>query len=370
MDLNQDLTALPLDEKVGQLFFIGLPGPQLDERAKELLQKVRPGGVCLFARNIREREQTRELIDGIYAFLDTPAFISLDQEGGLVDRLRRVLEPMPAPAKFRQAADVRHFARLIAEAVRTLGFNTNFAPVVDVVTPERASFNNGLHSRAFGTSADEVIELAGTFLEELEAGGCIGCLKHFPGLGAAEVDSHEELPQVNIDGEAFESVDLRPYRHFFASGSPAMVMVAHAAFPAVHLQETGQNGRLLPSSLSPAFVSTLLRDRLGFKGVTVTDDLEMGAIVKNYGMGEACKMAVRAGEDMLAICAGIDAINEGFDAVYEAVRSGELDESLIDASVGRIAGLKQKISPPLPFSEQRLDEISAEIAELKKKLDQ
>lgn len=363
-----DLTKLPIEKKVGQLFFIGIPGASMDETTDSLLRDISPGGICLFARNIRARRQTRELLDTISNSLEIYPFLSLDQEGGLVDRLRRVLEPMPAPDKFRNAADVRLFAELIAETIRMLGFNMNFAPVVDVIDERRAAFNNGLHSRAFGSSADDVVELAGSFFNSLQDGGCLGCVKHFPGLGAAEVDSHEELPLVKISDDTLEEIDLQPYRRLFSRASVGMVMVAHAAYQNVRLQETDQNGRLLPSSLSSGMVTNLLRDRLGFDGVAVTDDLEMGAIVKNYGMAEACKMAVNAGEDMLAICAGIGAIREGYYAVLEAVRTGEIEENRIDVSLRRIATVKQRLSLPLEFSESRLDDISRAIVDLKHRL--
>ena len=292
-----------LEEKIGQLFFIGLPGPDLDEPTRKLLTDVLPGGVCLFARNIREAGQTRYLLDDIRDVLPIEPFLSLDQEGGLVDRLRRILAPMPAPHKIKTVEDSRQVAEIIAEVLRTLGFNMNFAPVVDVIDAARSRFSNGLHSRAFGQSAAEVVELAGVFLRVLQENGCIGCLKHFPGLGASEVDSHEELPNVSLTKDELETVDLLPYKALFKSREVAAVMIAHAAYPKLDLQEAAQNGKLLPSSLSFNIVTTLLRQQLGYDGLVVTDDLEMGAILKNYGIGEACVLAILAGEDMLSICA-------------------------------------------------------------------
>jgi beta-N-acetylhexosaminidase len=145
-------------------------------------------------------------------------------------------------------------------------------------------------------------------------------------------------------------------------------MVGHAAYPGLNLQETDQNGKLLPSSLSHSVISDLLRDKLGFAGLVITDDLEMGAILKNYGIGEACKMAVKAGVDMLAICAGVDSIYQGFEAVSAAVRSGEIAESRIDLSLNRIAAAKARLSGPLPFDEVRLGHLSDQIAEVSARL--
>ena len=306
-----DLKALPIAEKVGQLFFIGIPGPELDTATKELLDEVKPGGICLFARNIREAAQTRELLDHIRGCLGTDPLLSLDQEGGIVDRLRRIMTPMPAAASLRTAKDAGELAEIIAETLRILGFNMDFAPVVDVVDAERAEYSRGLASRTFGNSKEDVSEFAGNFIESLQAGGVIGCLKHFPGLGAATVDSHEDLPQVEISEEEFTAADLFPYRELLRAGSVRAVMAGHTVFPNLALQERAQNGKLLPSSLSYNFVTTLLRGELAFDGLVITDDLEMGAIVKNYGIGDACNMAIAAGADMLAICADPDAIRDG-----------------------------------------------------------
>ena len=360
--------ALPLNQKIGQLFFIGIPGPQVDEQTRELLDEISPGGVCLFSRNIREAAQTRQLLDDSRNLLSVTPFLSIDQEGGLVDRLRRIMTPMPAASKLRNSEDASRIARIIAESLRILGCNMDFAPVVDVVDEERAKYSNGLFSRAFGNSKDDVLMLGGSFLSTLQQNGIIGCLKHFPGLGASNVDSHEQLPHVNISEDELLSTDLFPYRELLKTGDTKAVMVAHAAFTKVNLQETGQNGKLLPSSLSKNFITNLLRGELGFDGLVITDDLEMGAIVKNYGIGEACKMAILAGVDMLAICAEPVSIREGYNAVLAAVESGEIAEGLIDVSFARIAKLKNEISEPLAFGPERLQALSDQIAALNESL--
>lgn len=367
MEIESILT-LPIEQKIGQLFFIGISGSEIDDKTEKLLADISPGGVCLFARNIREAEATRRLLDGIRDRLPIEPVLSLDQEGGLVDRLRRVVEPMPAVANLRNALDSRSLGETTAEIVKIFGFNMNFAPVVDVIDEHRAKSSNGLFSRAFGKSVKEVVELGGEYLEALQEAGCLGCVKHFPGLGASEVDSHEELPEVKISKTELEAVDLEPYRALFSAGSVHAVMVGHGAYPNFDLQETDQNGRLLPSSLSFNIVTKLLRHKLGFEGLAITDDLEMGAILKNYGIGEACKRAILAGQDMLAICASEDAIREGFSAVKAALESGEITEQRIDESLTRIAKLKSKLSPPLPFDAERLNELSLELSELKNHL--
>jgi beta-N-acetylhexosaminidase len=359
----EDLTRLPIQKKIGQMFFVGISGPELDEATLSLLRRIRPGGVCLFARNIREAVQTRSLLEEVKGESEVIPFLSLDQEGGLVDRLRRVVTPMPAANKVRTIKQAQQFGSLIAEIIRILGFNMDFAPVVDVIDECRASLSNGLHSRAFGLAPDEAAQLSGAFLGALESGGVLGCLKHFPGLGASQVDSHEGLPPVPISEKELESVDLLPYRRLLNGRFSVPVMVAHATYPQLRLQERDRNGKLLPSSLSFNIVSKLLRQELGFEGMVLTDDLEMGAIVKNFGIGEACKMAVLAGEDMVTICASPEAIIEGCEAIAAAVEDGSIPESRIDESLARIASLKSKLSEPLPFDSDRLNTLSREMAD-------
>ena len=362
-----DPSVSTIDEKIGQLFFIGLPGASLDGATVELLETIRPGGVCLFARNIKEPEQTRGLLDGVRDLLTIEPLLSLDQEGGRVDRTRRLLTPMPAASQVRTVEDARELGSIIAEAISILGFNMDFAPVVDVIDAARGDLFNGLQTRGFGKTKNEVVALAGAFLDSLSENGILGCLKHFPGLAAAEVDSHEELPVIPVDMEALDSTDLFPYREMVGRKGLA-VMVAHGTYPNTGLQVKDVNGNLLPSSLDPRIVTSLLRDDLNFTGVAITDDMEMGAVVRNYGIGEASKMAINAGNDMLAICANPDVIYEAHRAITNAVTGGEISEARIDESIGRIAELKTNIKEPSKFDKPRLTEIDERIKKLNQHL--
>lgn len=356
-----DLNSLTLEQKVGQLFFIGIPGAELDEPTRELLDTIHPGGICLFARNIKSREQTRKLNDDLMAYLASP-LISVDQEGGLVDRLRRIMTPLPAAGLLKTIEDVETLGRIVGEELSILGFNMDFAPVVDVVTEARGKVANGLYNRPFGSSVTDVVELAGAFNAKIKSYNILSCIKHFPGYGATRVDSHEQLPVVDISEEEFSSIDLEPYRQLLPAADS--VMIAHSTYPNIGLQELDQNGKLLPSSLSHAFVTTLLRERLGFEGLVVTDDLEMGAIMNTYGIGEACKMAILAGCDMLAICADPARIVEGYEAVLSAAQSGAISEDRLDESIARIAKMRASITERLPFDNARLDAISAMTVDL------
>ena len=314
----EKISSLPLEQKIGQLFFIGLPSVELNSEAQKLIREVPAGGVCLFTRNIREAQQTRKLLDDLRDFLPIEPILSLDQEGGLVDRLRRIITPMISASHLKTKADAKELAQITAEVIRILGFNTNFAPVVDVPTKESLNSQNGLQSRCFGDSLNQVLELSETYLNSLQNNGILGCPKHFPGIGASVTDPHEELPIVNSSLQDLLTNDLVPYQKLLAQSH--QIMIAHAAYPNLDLQERDQNGKLLPSSLSFNIVTKLLRQKIGFKGLIVTDDLEMGAIVKNYGMGEACKMAIKAGVDMLLICANSDAVRGRFSSSFKRRR--------------------------------------------------
>ena len=364
----EKILSLPLEQKIGQLFFIGISSVEIDENTFALLREISPGGICLFARNIKAAAQVRQLLSDIRNVLPIEPILSLDEEGGVVDRLRRIFTPLPSASAIKTTGQAKILAEATAEILQILGFNMNFAPVVDVADESRKKFSNGLYSRSFGNSKEDVIGLAGEYLNTLQTNGCLGCIKHFPGLGASEVDSHEELPKVFLTRQDLFENDLVPYRELFKTGQVHAVMVAHAGFPMFDLQETDSDGKLLPSSLSYNFVTKLLREDLGFKGLAITDDLEMGAILKNYGIGEACKMAINAGEDMLAICANAESVRTGFHAVLDAVLKEEITETRINQSLVKIAHLKYLMHPPLPFEAARLQVLSGRIAELNTQL--
>lgn len=350
------------------MFIVGLPGEQLDESTYGLLVGMSPSGVCLFARNTREAGRTRILLESVRDALLFEPFLCVDQEGGLVDRLRRILEPMPSPKDVSENSGpegVRTLARITAEALRTLGFNTNFAPVTDVITPKREPYNNGLHSRGMGSNPLEVSANTIEYISELQKGGVLGCIKHFPGIGAAEADSHDELPVVGIDENELSETDLEPYRKHFAAGDARAVMTGHAAFPHASFQTTDERGRLIPTSLNENVVTGLLRDKLGFGGVSLTDDLEMGAIIRQFGIGEACVMAVEAGHDLLLICNSLTNVEIGYRAVSDAVMNGRISEDRLNVSLERIRAARKELQPPFDYDHSRLEGLSEQIKELK-----
>lgn len=370
------LLSLPIEKKIGQLFFIGLPGAECDAETEKLLAEISPGGVCLFGRNIRSAEQTRRLTDDIRRVLPIKPIISLDQEGGLVDRLRRVVTPMPPPRVIYQHGDLaasRRLGKLTGEILRILGFNMNFAPTMEIMSEERELLSNGLHSRSFGRSPGEVLGYAMVYLRGLQSQGVLACLKHFPGIGAGEVDSHEELPLVHLTHDELMAQDLAPYIELFLhrqneDDQIRAVMVSHGGFTKIDLENNTAQGKLTPASLNKNIVTALLRDELGYKHLVLTDDLEMGAIIKHCPIEEASKAAFLAGEDMILICSDVNSVRKSYEHLLEAFRKGEFSVERVDETLTRIAEVKAILQAPFDFDEVRLQELSGEIAALNKHL--
>src|SRR6266853_4970992 len=326
---STQLFSLPLEEQIGQFFFIGLPGTELDEEARALIEEVKPGGIILFGRNVETADQVRKLLDRARAMLPVAPLCGIDQEGGLVDRLRDVFPPMPSARAIRQHGDLsgaRTLGRVTGEVLRMLGIDINFAPVMSIITQERSQLTNGLYSRSFGRSPGEVLGYTTVYMRGLQATGCLGCLKHFPGIGAGEVDSHEQMPVVKLSHDDLIAQDLAPYIELFQRRDDRVrcVMVSHGGFPNIDIKREVAGGTIEPASLNYRIVTQLLREELGYKHVVITDDLEMGAISRHCEIEDAVVRAFLSGEDMLAICAHPELIRRGYLALLSAAREGGL----------------------------------------------
>ena len=366
--------SLPIEQQVGQFFFIGLPGTTIDAATRELIDEVQPGGIILFGRNIESPQQVRDLLDGARTLVPTPLLIGVDQEGGLVDRLRQIFPPMPSSRALRQHGDlagVRTLGRVTGEVLRMLGFNINFAPVMSIITEERSQLTNGLYSRSYGSSPGEVLGYTTVYMRGLQGTGCLGCLKHFPGIGAGAVDSHIEMPLVPLSHDDLLAQDLAPYIELFqrADDRVRVVMVSHGGFPNIDIKKGTTGGLVEPASISPQIVTHLLRQELGYRHLVVTDDLEMGAIAKQFEIEDAVVRAFNAGEDMLLICATPETIRRGYKGLLEAVRKKQISERRMQASLRRIAATKSLTKPPLPLVMNRYQQLSDEIRNLNKTLE-
>lgn len=371
--MSQSLTSLPLEQQIGQLFIIGLPGTEIDAETRALIEHVTPGGVIIFGRNVAAPGQLRALLDDVRSLLRTEPVLSIDQEGGLVDRLRRICTPMPSARTIRQHGDLagaRSLGRITGEILRILGFNMNFAPVMSIMTEDRDLLSNGLYSRSYGRSPGEVLGYTTVYLRGLQGTGCLGCLKHFPGIGSGEVDSHEEIPIVNLSHDDLIAQDLAPYIELFQRKDDKVraVMVSHGGFPKIDIRQGVAGGRLEPASLSYNISTKLLREELGYKNLVVTDDLEMGAIARHYEIEDAVRRAFDAGQDMLLICSRSNLIRRGYDSLLEAAKKGDISMKRLQTSLRRIAAFKALMQPPLPFDLTQFTQLSNEVAALNHKL--
>jgi beta-N-acetylhexosaminidase len=352
-----------LEHRIGQLLIIGLPGPQLDLMTRSLLQTIQPGGILLNTHNIESAQQVAELTSTIRSLIDVPPIIAVDQEGGRVDRLKHIFTPMPSADLLRasgEASVAGRMGEIAAEALRTLGFNVNFAPVLDIASDDAA--NNGLKGRYLGSNLAEVVRLGGAYLEGLQHGGIVGVGKHFPGLGAAVIDSHSDLPTIDRSREEILKNDIAPYTELFSKINARLnaVIIAHGHYPAL------DGPAPLPSSLSKNVVTGLLREELGFKGLTITDDLEMGAITATRDLSEAAVMAIEAGIDMVMIATSHspDRATAAWEAMVNAAREGRITKTHISRSFDHLARIKSMLSPPHPYSDQAVSRMRERIGEI------
>jgi len=331
-----------LRQAAGSLLVVGLSGTELTNLERAWLKLVGPAGVILFRRNIEGPRQTRALLceaTGLYRTSGTGhSFRCVDVEGGVVDRLRDALAPMPSAQAVMLAATrtgklslIREHGELIARGVKAFGFNTTLAPVVDLALPESA---NALGTRAAAATPEGVVDYARNFLAGLAAQGVVGCGKHFPGLGGGIDDSHLKTPVIRRSHRELWQKDLAPYREL--RNELPMIMVNHAAYP-----ET--RGKDRPASASPYWITTILRKRLGYWGLIFSDDMEMGGILKFMPIEEAAVAAIRAGMDLLEICHSPELILRAFEAlIAEGERSAKF-RNLLLARSGQVARTRGRL---------------------------
>jgi beta-N-acetylhexosaminidase len=317
----------------GHLLIIGFDGTEMSPGLASLLTSVQPAGVILFARNITGAEQTHTLLRECQKCVVTPLFTCVDLEGGRVDRFRNVIGPAPSAADVFATGDRRLFrkhGRVIGENCRALGFNVDFAPALDLAFEASRSV---MSSRSVSADPKEVVSYAREFLRGLGDAGVIGCGKHFPGLGEANLDTHHELPSVEKPFKKLWDEDLVPYRSM--RRDLPMVMVSHAAFPAVTKERT-------PASLSKKWIADVLRTKIGYRGLICSDDLEMGGVLAAAPIEQAAIGHIRVGGDLALICHQEDLIRRAHEAM---VREAERDRKFarrVAESARRVLAFKKK----------------------------
>jgi beta-N-acetylhexosaminidase len=328
-------TVSDLQGQLGQLLIMGFDGTEMSSRLSSLLGKLRPAGVILFARNIASAPQTHRLLQECRACVDTPLFTCVDMEGGRVDRLRNVLGPAPSGADVFAAGDrglCRKHGKVIGECCRALGFNTDLAPVVDLaLEPSRSVMS----SRAVSADPKQVVVYAREFLAGLRSAGVIGAAKHFPGLGGAALDTHHELPSVGRSWKGLWAEDIYPYR--VMRRELPLVLVGHANYPAVT-----HDGA--PASLSRKWISEVLRKKIGYRGLIVSDDLEMGGVLKAAPIEQAAVEFVRAGGDLCLICHQEDGILRAYEALVKETERDRRFARRVRESVARVLASKKRAS--------------------------
>ncbi len=349
-----------LRHAAGSLLVVGLGGTELSALERAWLKLVRPGGVILFRRNIADAAQTRALLAEATALGAPDSFRCVDVEGGTVDRLRDALAPMPAARAVAEAARrtgksalAREHGKLIARAVKAFGFNTTLAPVLDLALPASAAV---LGTRAAAEVAAGVVAYARPFLSGLAAEGVAGCGKHFPGLGAGALDSHLETPRIGRAWAELWQEDLAPYRAL--GGELPMVMTNHAAYP-------GTPGKNHPASASRYWITTVLRKRIGYRGLILSDDLEMGGILKFMPIEEAAIEALGAGSDLLEVCHSPELILRAYETlVAEAERSAAFARLLAERALGTALARARLFAGgvPRPLAAAQLEALRRAIA--------
>ena len=322
----------------GQLLIIGFDGTEMNTGLASLLKRVQPAGVILFARNIQTPEQTWRLLHDCQKCVDSPLFTCVDLEGGNVDRFRDALGPTPAAAEVFATDDPRLFRRhgqIIGENCRALGFNVDFAPVLDLAF---SASHSVMGTRAVSADPRETIAYASEFLGGLTSAKVLGCGKHFPGLGEGDLDSHHELPVIAKTLKRMWAEDLFPYRAL--KRQLTFVMISHAAYPQV-------TKKRIPASLSRQWITDILRKRIGYRNLIISDDLEMGGVLSAASIGEASVGFIKAGGDLCLVCHREDHVVQAYDALAKAAgRDRELARRVAEAS-RRVRAFKKKCAGSL-----------------------
>lgn len=318
-------------DKVGQLLMIGIHGKTLNDDAKFMLNEYRVGGIILFDRNMESKDQVKSLITDINktgksAGL-TPLFIGIDQEGGAVARMEDQLIKVP-PAEELGKEPIEQAVSLAKQSgteLKDLGFNINFAPVADL----------GLtYGRSFSTNPDDVVRYASAVGKAYDEAGLWYSYKHFPGIGKTDVDLHADTSVVPVSKETLLNEDTKVFVDLIKQSKPNTyaIMVSHAMYPQIDADH--------PSSLSKAIITDWLRKDMGYNGVVVTDDMDMGALAKHYTFGDMAVQSILAGSDILLVCHEYEHMQEAYNGLMKAVKDGRISKERLDESVKRILLMK------------------------------
>jgi beta-N-acetylhexosaminidase len=338
----------------GHLLLLGVRGPELAPDEAALFRKLQPAGFILFGRNITGAAQTRKLTDDLRELTRDEPILAIDQEGGRVTRTKEIAPALPSANAFAAKGEVNLSARggvLTGDQLRLLGFNLDFAPVLDL--DHHPGLQNALRGRCWGRDPQRVIDHAGSWNRWMRKRGILSCAKHFPACGRALSDPHFDLPSSDATIADLLKEDVIPYTALMPELDG--VMLAHVLFPAIDPDR--------PASLSRRIVTGFLRDQLGFdKHLVLTDDLDMGAIADRYHGNSDVVAAIEAGNDLAMIC------HKTERAEAAAVELGKLPARIIQDAEKRLERFRKKLQGPLKWSEPAWEKLSGEIAELAAKV--
>jgi beta-N-acetylhexosaminidase len=369
-------------ESLGQLILSGVPGKEIDRETAALFRRIQPGAFILFGRNIESSAQLRKLTDDLRDLSRTEPIITIDQEGGRVSRLRLIGNEPPNAQQLREKGEfelIRWHGDITGRLLRLFGFNLNLCPVLDISFDDEA--DNSLRGRCYGGTVEQVVVNASAFNEAMRQQEIASCGKHFPGYSAATIDAHHDLPRIDRFREQLDREELAVFRSFMDSGGSLprprdhgsgrdeapteaievnrpylapvdSVMICHGWYPCFDSEKT-------PASLSRHVVTDLLRDELGFDGLVMTDDLDMGAILNEYSLEETIRLAVGAGNDLVMICHRIAEIEQ----VHRIL--GTLPNKETERALAAVANFKSKLAAPTGFSEVAFQNIDREIWDLR-----
>lgn len=346
--VEEQLSEMTIEEKIGQMLIVSDTTTTLDEDLLNNLNTVKPGGFILFSDNIKSYEQTKKLIEDINSTSDIPMFISIDQEGGRVLRIKKLSDAkvtnIPSMYHLGLTKDTKlsyEVGKVVGEELRVFGINMNFAPVLDIYSNKE---NAVIGDRSFGTTSDLVSKMALSFAEGQESTGIISVYKHFPGHGNTSEDSHYTLPVITKTKEELMNLELKPFIEAINNGAD-VIMIGHLAVPSITKDDT-------PASLSKEIITDLLKNELGYNGLVITDALNMDALTNEYTEEEIYINAINAGVDILLMP---DFDNETIEIITNAIANGTIAIEEIDNSVEKILELKyDKLFIENPYTKEYL----------------
>ncbi|RCW50374.1 beta-N-acetylhexosaminidase [Paenibacillus prosopidis] len=334
--IKEKIAGMTIDEKIGQMVIVGLKGTSIQARALKMIESYHIGGFILYKENIADANQTMTLLNQLKAANisnTAPLWLSVDQEGGKVSRMPDEFIELPKAQQVgmvNQRSYTRQIGLALGKEVHSLGFNMDFAPVLDINSNPN---NPVIGDRSFGSDPQTVVRHGIETMKAIQSEQVAAVVKHFPGHGDTSVDSHLDLPVVYKTLKELQSFELLPFEEAIKQGADA-IMIAHLLIPNIDKQN--------PASLSRTIITNLLRENLKFDGVVITDDMTMGGIIKHYDIGEAAIKSVQAGSDILLVGHDYDKQVSVLQALKKSTDNGILTEETLDRSVYRILRLKAK----------------------------